>query len=90
MKITWSEEKNIELERLRSLNFEMVLAAIDDGRILADEQHSNIENYGHQRIMILDIDGYAVTVPYVVSSDEIFLKTMFRDRKMQRRYYGKK
>jgi uncharacterized DUF497 family protein len=89
MKITWSEDKNIELERLRGLNFEMVLAAIDDGRILADEQHPNIKNYGHQRILILDIDGYAVTVPYVVSSDEIFLKTMFRDRKMQRRYYGK-
>ena len=64
MKITWNEDKNIELERLRGLNFEMVLAAIDDGRILADEQHSNIKNYGHQRILILDIDGYAVTVPY--------------------------
>ena len=89
MKITWNEDKNIELERLRGLNFEMVLAAIDDGRILADEQHSNIKNYGHQRILILDIDGYAVTVPYVVSSNEIFLKIMFRDRKMQRRYHGK-
>ena len=89
MKITWIEDKNIELERLRGLNFEMVLAAIDDGRIMADEQHPNIKNYGHQRILILDIDGYAVTVPYVVSSNEIFLKTMFRDRKMQRRYHGK-
>ena len=89
MKIAWSEDKNIELEGLRGLNFEMVLAAIDDGRILADEQDPNIKNYGHQRILILDIDGYAVTVPYVVSSDEIFLKTMFRGRKMQRRYYGK-
>ena len=89
MNITWNEDKNIELERLRGLNFEMVLAAIDDGRILADEQHSNIKNYGHQRILILDIDGYAVTVPYVVSSNEIFLKIMFRDRKMQRRYHGK-
>jgi uncharacterized DUF497 family protein len=89
MNITWNEDKNIELERLRGLNFEMVLAAIDDGRIMADEQHPNIKNYGHQRILILDIDGYAVTVPYVVSSNEIFLKIMFRDRKMQRRYHGK-
>lgn len=90
MKINWSEEKNIELERFRALNFEMVLAAIDDGRILADEQHPNIQNYGHQRILVVDIDGYAVTVPYVVNSGEIFLKTMFRDRKMQRKYYDKK
>ena len=89
MKITWSEIKNAELESLRGLSFEMVLAAIDDGRILADEQHPNLENYGHQRILVLDIDGYAVTVPYVINDDEIFLKTMFKDRKMQRRYYGK-
>ena len=89
MNITWSEAKNKELENLRGLSFEMVLAAIDDGRVLADEQHPNLENYGHQRILVLDIDGYAVTVPYVINNDEIFLKTMFKDRKMQRRYYGK-
>lgn len=89
MKITWSEDKNTELKENRSLNFEMVLAAIDDGRVLADEQHPNMKDYGHQKILILDIDGYAVTVPYVVNSDEIFLKTMFRDRKMHRKYYGK-
>jgi hypothetical protein len=28
-------------------------------------------------------------VPYVIINDEIFLKTMFRDRKMQRRFYDK-
>lgn len=89
MIITWNEEKNIKLENIRKLNFEMVLVAIDDGRILADEQHPNLENYGHQRILVVDIGGYVVVVPYVVNGDEIFLKTMFRDRKMQRRYYGK-
>jgi hypothetical protein len=56
---------------------------------LADEQHPNIKDYGHQRVLVLDINGYAVTVPYVVNKDEIFLKTMFKDRKMQRRYYGR-
>ncbi|SMN11655.1 hypothetical protein SPBRAN_1941 [uncultured Candidatus Thioglobus sp.] len=89
MKITWSEAKNIELKNIRNLNFEMVLVAIDDGKILADEQHSNLENYAHQRILVVDIDAYAVVVPYVINGDEIFLKTMFRDRKMQRRYYAK-
>ncbi len=89
MNITWNEDKNNELGKFRDLNFEMVLAAIDDDRILADEQHPNLKNYGHQRILILDIDGYAVIVPYVINDNEIFLKTMFRDRKMQRRYYGK-
>jgi uncharacterized DUF497 family protein len=89
MKITWNEDKNTELEKLRGLNFEMVLAAIDDGKILADEQHPNMKDYGHQRILILDINGYAVTVPYIINADEIFLKTMFRDRKMHRKYYEK-
>lgn len=69
MKITWSEEENIELKSLRGLNFKMVLAAIDDGKILADGQHPNLKDYGHQRILILNIDGYAVTVPYVINND---------------------
>lgn len=89
MIITWSEDKNIELENSRKLNFEMVLVAIDDGKILADEQHSNLKNYGHQRILVVDIGGYAVIVPYVINGDKIFLKTMFRNRKIQRRYCGK-
>jgi hypothetical protein len=66
-----------------------VLAAIDDKKILADEKHKNTKEYNHQRILVVEIDNYAVVVPYVIINDEIFLKTMFRDRKMQRRFYDK-
>jgi uncharacterized DUF497 family protein len=89
MKITWDESKNNKLKKLRNLSFEMVLAAIDDKKILADEKHKNTKEYNHQRILVVEIDNYAVVVPYVIINDEIFLKTMFRDRKMQRRFYDK-
>jgi uncharacterized DUF497 family protein len=89
MKITWDESKNNKLKKLRNLSFEMVLAAIDDKKILADEKHKNTKEYNHHRILVVEIDNYAVVVPYVIINDEIFLKTMFRDRKMQRRFYDK-
>lgn len=89
MKITWNEDKNHWLQQERGLSFEMVLAAIGEGKIITDEKHKNEQDYQHQRILVVEIDNYATVVPYVITGDEIFLKTMFRDRKMQRKYYGK-
>jgi len=85
MIIEWDDDKNQLLQKSRGLSFENALEAIMDGRILADLKHPDPER-SHQRLMIIEIDQYAVTVPYVVDGERIFLKTMFRDRKMQRKY----
>ena len=45
--------------------------------------------YSHQRIYVIDLDGYVVAVPYVETDEEIFLKTAFPDRKLNRRYLKK-
>ena len=39
-----------------------------------------------QKIYILEIEGYAVIVPYVEEGNEIFLKTAFPSRKYTKRY----
>ncbi len=85
MIIEWDDEKNQRLQKERGLSFEDALEAIMDGRVLADLEHPDTER-SHQRLMVLEIDQYVVTVPYVVDEDKMFLKTMFRDRKMQRKY----
>ncbi len=85
MIIEWDDNKNQLLQKERGLSFEDALEAIMDGRVLGDLSHPDPER-SHQRLMIMEIDQYAVTVPYVIDGDKIFLKTMFRDRKMQRRY----
>ena len=44
------------------------------------------ERFGHQRVLVVLIDGYACAVPYVVDGETRFLKTIYRSRALQRKY----
>ena len=85
MEIVWSEEKNAILKAERNLAFEDIVSAIENGRVLADVRHPAAAR-SHQRILVVDIDGYACGVPYVSQDGVMFLKTIYRDRKFQRTY----
>lgn len=85
MVIEWDEEKNRVLKQERGLSFEAVEEAIESGRILDDVEHTG-EQYSHQRILIVEIGGYPVMVSYVQDGARIFLKTMFRNRKLKELY----
>nr|VFK12844.1 MAG: protein of unknown function (DUF4258) [Candidatus Kentron sp. LPFa]VFK17891.1 MAG: protein of unknown function (DUF4258) [Candidatus Kentron sp. LPFa]VFK33195.1 MAG: protein of unknown function (DUF4258) [Candidatus Kentron sp. LPFa] len=84
--IEWDEEKNDILMRERRICFQDVLAAIEDGRILEDSRHPNHEKYHHQRVLVVEIGGYACAVPYVREGNKLFLKTIYRSRTHQKRY----
>jgi uncharacterized DUF497 family protein len=86
--IEWDDDKNRRLQPERGIGFEDVLEAIESGRILADEAHPNPESYGHQRILIVEIDGYAGVVPYVQQGNKRFLQTIYRSRVYQKKYPG--
>lgn len=80
----WNLEKAQALRRDKSRNnigFEECVVAIEAGRILADLPHP-AANYSHQRILVLEIEGYAYAVPYVEDDNSIFLKTVFPSRKL--------
>lgn len=82
-RITWSRQKARALSRdvtRRLVSFEDCIAALEDGGILDDIENPN-SRYPHQRILVLEIKGYAYVVPYVESEDTIFLKTVFPSRK---------
>jgi len=85
MLIEWDEKKNELLKREQGLSFEMVLEAIEDGRVLDDYSHKDTA-YSHQRILIVRLDNYPVMVPYVQDGEKIFLKTMFHNRKLKEVY----
>lgn len=54
-------------------------------------EHPNQGRYPGQLIYILDIDGYAFPVPFVVQSDGTrFLKTIIPSRKATRDYLGRR
>jgi len=83
--ISWNEEKNTLLKTERGLSFEMVEELISNNEIINIVEHSN-DNYRHQKIFILKLEGYLCKVPFVESENEIFLKTIFPDRRLKKLY----
>jgi hypothetical protein len=84
--LAWSDEKNRWLIATRGISFDDVVEAIIEGRILDEYQHPKVDRFGHQRILIVEIGGYACAVPYVIDGDTWFLKTVCRSRELQRRH----
>lgn len=86
MEIQWSDEKNDLLKQKFGFGFEGIVVALNDGRLLDDRRHANVERYPHQRQLIVEIEGYAFIVPYVETAEGVFLKTFFPSRKATRDY----
>lgn len=80
----WSEEKNEWLLRERNLTFELCVAYIEQGYILDILVNKKPRN--HQKVFILNIDGYAYRVPFVEDPEKIFLKTAYPSRKDTKKY----
>jgi len=83
--ISWNEDKNILLKNDRGLWFEMAEELISKNEILDVIDHSN-DKYLHQKIFILKIKGYLCKVPFVEINNEIFLKTIYPDRRLKKLY----
>ena len=81
--LTWNAEKNEILKCERGLSFEEIAFFIESGQILSIEEN---KRYPNQKMYILEIENYAVVVPFVESEDEIFLKTAFPSRKYSKRF----
>ena len=81
--LNWSFEKNELLKHKHGISFEEIAYMIESGQILGIEESPGRSN---QKIYILEIDNYAVIVPFVEKEDEIFLKTAFPSRKYTKRY----
>lgn len=86
MEITWNDEKNRKLKVERRLSFEDVVTAIENGRVLADVDHHHAARKGHQKILVVELNGYVCAVPYLRQEQKMFLKTIFKSRALQKRY----
>ncbi len=82
----WDEAKNELLQRTRGVGFEDVIFHIQNGDILDIVRHSNESRYPNQRIIVLNMEGYAYLVPYVDREGVWFLKTIIPSRKATREY----
>jgi len=85
----WNPKKDALLRRARGIGFADVVDAVHEGRVLADVPNPNPKFPGQNRLVV-EIDGYAIAVPYVAGASQIFLKTLFPDRKARKRFLGPK
>ncbi len=86
--INWNPTKNQQLVTDRGISFEDVVFYLMQGELLDDIEHPNAEKYPHQRVFVINIDGYAYLVPYIENQKEIFLKTVIPSRKATKQYLG--
>jgi len=84
----WNSEKNEILAKERGITFEEIVQIIEAGATVIETDHPNPEKYPNQKILIVDIEGYAYLVPYVQNQNELFLKTIIPSRKATRKYLG--
>ena len=81
--LNWDSGKNEILKHTRGISFEEIAYLIESGQLLGIEENPGRSN---QKMYILEIENYAVIVPFVEKDNEIFLKTAFPSRKYTKRY----
>ena len=86
----WNVEKNELLAHERDITFEEIVDRINAGAQVIEIDHPNQKKYPDQKIMIVDLDGYAHMVPFVKDGDVYFLKTIIPSRKATKKYLGEK
>lgn len=84
----WNDEKNRWLRAVRGVSFESVVFHIEAGDLLDVLESGQPDKYPGQRLFIVEMNGYAYIVPFVESTEVVFLKTIIPSRKMTRRYLG--
>jgi uncharacterized DUF497 family protein len=84
----WDKEKSLLLKKSRGISFEQIVIHIEQGDLVDIIKHPNGEKYNHQKILIINIDNYIYTIPFVENQNERFLKTIIPSRKFTKKYLG--
>ncbi len=87
---SWNKEKNILLKKTRNVSFEQMVMHIENGDLLDIIKHPNSEKYSNQKILVINVNNYIYTVPFLEKNDERFLKTIIPNRQFTKKYIGGK
>jgi len=85
---TWNKEKNLLLKETRDISFEQIVMHIEQGDLIDIIKHPNSEKYSNQKILIINVNNYIYTVPFIENVNERFLKTIIPNRKFTKKYLG--
>ncbi len=83
MEFSYDAKKNDLLYRTRGVTFPMVIEAIAEKGILLTFGHPNQAKYPKEKVLVVELEGYAYCVPYVVEGDFWHLKTIYPDRRFK-------
>ena len=84
----WNKEKNILLKETRGISFEQVVMHIENGDLVDIIKHPNNQKYSNQKILIVNINNYIFSVPFVENNRGRFLKTIIPSRQFTKKYIG--
>ncbi|MBX9599212.1 MAG: hypothetical protein K2X04_11655 [Burkholderiales bacterium] len=83
--VKWNQEKAIKLKAERNIELERIAVLIAEKKYLGV---IDVPSRSDQKMFLLDYDDYTVCVPFVESDREIFIKTAFRSRKINKQLKG--
>jgi hypothetical protein len=84
----WDADKNECLKAARSISFEEIVLAVEEGGLKDILVHPNQRRYPGQVVLVVSYREYVFLVPSVEEKDYYFLKTIIPSRKATRDYLG--
>jgi len=84
----WESDKNERLKSGRSISFEEIVLAVEEGGLKDILVHPNQRRYPGQVVLVVAYRGYVFLVPSVEEDAHYFLKTIIPSRKATRDYLG--
>ena len=82
--IEWSKQKAARLLTERGIEIEKIVNAINSGNYKTAVV-PNQDDHPEQEMFLIELNDYIHCVPFVKNGENIFIKTVFRSRKMQKR-----
>ena len=83
--VCWNIEKAQAIKDGRGIDFNRVSIMIEEQELLGVV---NVPSRNGQMMFLLDYDDYLVCVPFVETEHEIFLKTAYKNRKLNKTLRG--
>lgn len=77
--LRWNLLKSERLKKTRGASFEEIIQS----KLIAVKRHPK---KAHQHVLLFEHRGYVWVVPYVLTGDAIFLKTLYPSRKYTKLY----
>ena len=82
--IDWNKEKSERLLSERGIDMERIASAIKMGNYKTAVV-PNQDDHPDQEMFLIEIDDYIHCAPFIKTGEKIFIKTVFRSRKLQKR-----